>query len=415
MRTIFWCTAALFVCHAPRADAYGVLAHEAIIDSAWTDSIQPLLVARFPSATPDDLLKAHAYAYGGCIIQDMGYYPFGSKFFSDLVHYVRGNAFITELVRSAQDLNEYAFALGALAHYSADTEGHPLAVNRAVPLLYPKARERYGAAVTYEQDPAAHMRTEFGFDVIQVAKGNYGPKQYHDFIGFEVSKPVLERAFRQTYGLELSNVFTSLDLALGTYRRAVGTVIPEITRTAWVLKEKDIAAARPGVTRRKFIYNISRASYEREWGREYHRPGTGARVLALVMRVMPKIGLFKPLAFKAPTPEAEQMFMLSFNRTLDSYRRSLAEVRDGALSLPQLDFDTGQRTHPGEYGLADRAYSGLVRRLEANGFKDVTADLKANILGFYADLDAPVETRRDPKKWRLTLAAIDKLKAQPIS
>src|ERR1700743_121964 len=106
----------LVISRAPQCAGYSVLAHEAIIDAAWKDGIVPLLLSRFPYATPEELLEAHSYAYGGAIIQDLGYYPFGSKFFSDLTHYVRSGDFVLALLRDAQDLNEYAFALGAAAH-----------------------------------------------------------------------------------------------------------------------------------------------------------------------------------------------------------------------------------------------------------------------------------------------------------
>jgi hypothetical protein len=120
---------------ASLSHGYTVLTHEAIIDSVWDTSIRKLLLKRFPDATPEELEQAHAYAYGGCIIQDMGYYPFSSRFFSDLTHYVRTGDFIAALIRESQDVNEYAFALGALEHYAADTEGHRIATNRAVPIL----------------------------------------------------------------------------------------------------------------------------------------------------------------------------------------------------------------------------------------------------------------------------------------
>ena len=172
--------------------AYAVLAHEAIIDSVWDTNIRPLLLKRFPSATVEEIKQAHGYAYGGAIIQDMGYYPHGSFFFSDLTHYVRSGDFILALLRDSKDLDGYAFALGALAHYAADSNGHPVGTNRAVPLLYSKLKKKYGDSVTYEQDKLAHVKTEFGFDVLEVARGRYAPDSYHDFIGFGVSVPLLE-------------------------------------------------------------------------------------------------------------------------------------------------------------------------------------------------------------------------------
>src|SRR5579862_5201910 len=215
---------------------YSVLTHEAIVDSLWDSSIQKMLLKRFPMATPEELEQAHAYVYGGCILQDMGYYPFSSKFFSDLTHYVRTGDFVIALIRESQDLNEYAFALGALAHYAADNDGHRIATNLAVPILYPKLRSEFGKTVTYWDNPLSHIRTEFGFDVLQVAQGRYAPDRYRAFIGFQVAKPLLERAFLDTYGMKMTDIFASLDLALGSFRYSVGSIIPGMTRVAWQLK-----------------------------------------------------------------------------------------------------------------------------------------------------------------------------------
>jgi hypothetical protein len=201
-----------------------VLTHEAIIDSCWPHNLRPLLLQRFPNATEDQLREAHAYAYGGAIIQDIGYYPFGSKFFSDLVHYARSGDFVLALLsdaRETQDIDDYAFALGALAHYAADNIGHPVAVNRTVPMVYPQVRAKFGPEITYEHNPAAHLKTEFGFHVIEVARGQYANQAYHDFIGFRVANPLLKRAFEQTYCVPLQSLFSDLDLALGTYRFSV--------------------------------------------------------------------------------------------------------------------------------------------------------------------------------------------------
>ena len=266
-RTLVLVTICL-VLSARDARAYSVLTHEAIVDAAWDDAIVPVLRARFrPSA--DELLRARAFSYGGCLIQDLGYYPFSSRLFGDLTHYVRSGDFVEALVREARNTEELAFALGALAHYAADNVGHPSAVNLAVPITYPKLRAKFGDRVTYQDHPTAHLRTELGFDVLQIARGRYLPDAYRDFIGFEVSKPVLERAFSATYGLDLDDVFTNLGLAIGTFRWTVSTTIPEITKVAWESRYDEIAALAPGVTREQFMFRISRADYERLWGTEY--------------------------------------------------------------------------------------------------------------------------------------------------
>src|SRR5215472_14518459 len=244
---------ALLLCGArpERAAAYAVLAHEAIIDSAWETDIQPLLLKRFPNATPEQLKEAHGYAYGGAIIQDIGYYPHGNHFFSDLTHYVRSGDFILALLRDSKDLNDYAFALGALAHYPSDNDGHRIATNRAVPILYPTLQRKYGDPITYEEDPLAHIKTEFGFDVLEVARGRYAPDDYHNFIGFGVDFPLLEQAFRETYSLELKDVLNDEDKVFGSYRRDVSQLIPKATRVAWSLKKDEIMNDQPSMTKQK--------------------------------------------------------------------------------------------------------------------------------------------------------------------
>jgi hypothetical protein len=384
---------------AAQAWGYSVLTHEALIDTTWDGDIKPLLVQRFPGTTDEQLREAHAYAYGGAIIQDMGYYPLGNKFFSDLVHYTRSGDFVIALLRQAQDPNEYAFALGALAHYAADNEGHPIGVNRAVPLLYPKLALKFGREVVYEDDPGAHLKTEFAFDVVEVARGKYASETYHDFVGFKVSKPVLERAFSEIYSLEMKDLFRTLDLALGTYRYTVSEVIPEMSKTAWSAKKGEIQKLQAGITQNKYVYRVDRASYRKEWTEPYSRPGAGARFLSFVFRIIPKVGPFKGLGFRVPTPEAEQYFLKSFDATLQRYRSLLAEVRQNRLSLPNQNFDTGRPTRLGDYRKADEAYCKLLENL-AKG-KNVSPQLRANIMAFYGASPGP-----DSEKARTELTAL---------
>jgi Zinc dependent phospholipase C len=398
---LFWC---------PNAYAYSVLTHEAIIDSTWDSAIKPVLLKRFPAATADDLLAAHAYAYGGCIIQDLGYYPFGSKFFSDLTHYVRSGDFILNMIRESQDLNEYAFALGALSHFAADNNGHRMATNPSVPLLYPKLRLQFGNFVTYADDPFSHSKTEFGFDVFQSAKSRYASAAYKEFIGFQVAKPVLERAFQDTYGMNIEQVFLKLDLAIGSYRRAVGTILPALTKVAWQLKGPEIRKEVPGITRKKFLYNLSRSSYEKNWGAAYQRPGIKSRILAGFFRIVPRIGPFKPLAFKQLTPETEKLYMVGFNASIDRYRELLAGVGRGQVDLPNDNIDVGSRTKAGEYKLTDAAYAKLLHKLDGH-YLDLPQDLRSDILAFYQDLSLPIATKANPSDWTRLQEELNHLEA----
>lgn len=385
----------------PQARSYSVLTHEALIDTLWLDSMVPVLIKRFPQASQEQLKEAHAYAYGGSIIQDLGYYPFGSHYFSDLVHYVRSADFLQALLDESGDLKEYAFALGAVAHYGADVEGHSIAVNRAVPLLYPKLRRKFGDEVTYADNPAAHLKTEFGFDVLQVARGHYASNSYHDFIGFEVSKDLLDRAFQRTYGLKLKDLFHTLDLALGTYRFSVSTVIPTLTKTAWSLKSKEITKDQPTISRKQFLYNLQRASFEKEWGATYQRPGFGARMLGFFLRLMPRSGPLRGLGFKVPTPQTEKMFEDSFDAAAKRDRRSFEDAKAGVLKISNRDLDTGKPVSPGEYALTDRSYDKLLVKLAEKNFNGVTSELREDILRFYAQMKTP-----DPHGIDAQLAAL---------
>ncbi len=368
---------------------YSVLTHEAIVDAVWDTSIRKMLSERFPMATPEEIERAHAYVYGGCIVQDMGYYPFSSHFFSDLTHYVRTGDFVVALLRESQDLDEYAFALGALSHYAADNNGHRLATNLAVPILYPNLHRKFGKAVTYWDNPLSHIRTEFGFDVLQVAQGRYAPDRYRAFIGFQVAKPVLERAFRDTYGIEMKDAFGNLDLALASFRYSVGSIIPGMTRVAWQLKKDTLVKEIPGATKKKFLFNLSRSSYEKEWGTEYHRPGFRTRAVTWLLELVPKVGPFKSLAFRAPTPEVEKMFMASFNAAVDNYRVLLANADTGNFDLPNQNFDLGAPAPAGRYLGADLAYDKLLDKLADRKFAGVAADLRANILDYDKDRQPP--------------------------
>ncbi len=345
------------------SSAYSVLAHESNIDALWDQRIRPLLHARFPRATREELAGARAYAYGGSVIQDLGYYPFGSHFFTNLLHYVKTGDFVQALLRDASDVNEYAFAIGALCHYASDTEGHAVAVNHALPLIYPKLKQKFGDDVPYDEAPKEHILVEFAFDVLLVANGGYNLQAYHDFVGFQVSKPLLERAFRETYGLEMKDLFASEDLAIGTFRHAVAATIPNVTRVAWDKKRDQIEAVTPGAIERDFVYLLPRSAYEKEWGTEYEKPHGFARVLGWLYALLPKIGPLRPLAFKVPTPEAEQLFVASVERTRERFRHELEELRAGHLALANVNLDTDRASRAGEYPLADKTRTQLAEKL----------------------------------------------------
>src|SRR5271157_1137364 len=393
--------------------AYSVLTHEEIVDLLWADQIRPLILNRYPGLSEEQIKQAHAYAYGGAVIQDLGYYPFGSVEFSNLVHYVRTGDFVRALLAQSNDANEYAFALGALSHYASDIAGHP-AVNQAVAIEYPKLREKYGNSVRYAQDKTAHLKTEFGFDTVQVARNRYASPQYHDFIGFQVSKSLLEWVFPTVYGLELKDVLPREDLAVGSHRYSVSRLIPEMTQVALQTHKKELMRETPNFAKQKFLYRLSRSEYEKEWGKDYVKPDFGTRILSTLLRYMPKIGPFKGLGFNNPTAQTEDLYIKSINTTVDQYRALLEEVRVDKLELPDYDLDSGNLTKISEYSLSDQTYDKLLDQLAKSKFDHTTPELRENILAYYSDLSAPTDARKDEIRSKSVQTSLEQLKARPL-
>ncbi len=394
----------------PLGRAYSVLTHEQVIDLLWEVRIQSLLKQRFPEITGKQLKEAHAYAYGGSLVQDMGYYPFGSRYFSDLTHYVRTGDFVTTLLEEAQNPNEYAFALGALAHYASDNDGHPT-VNHVVAMEFPELQRKYGDVVTYADSPKAHIRAEFGFDMTQVAKNRYSSDRYHDFIGFEISQSLLERVFPKVYGIKFDEIMVDEDLAIGTFRHSVSKIVPEMTRVALMARRKEIVADRPDAAEKRYLYYLSRTDYEREWGTAYRKPGFGTKLLAILLKLFPKKGPFNALNFKVPPQQAEDLFFRSVDATVESYGRLLDEAAHGKLHLINKDCDTGKETGPGEYVLADQTYAHLLYDMARMDFKTASPELRQNVLEYYSNLNLPLATKHRRKDWNRLLGELQQLKA----
>jgi hypothetical protein len=392
----------------PRVSGYSLLTHEAIVDALWNVDLKPAILTRFPNSTPDNLKEAHAYAYGGAVLQDLGYYPRGNKFFSDLTHYVRTGQFVEALLKDATTADEYAFALGALTHYFGDTIGHSKATNIAEPQMYPRLRRRFGKVIYYDQDPSVHVRTEFSFDVVEVARGNFAPQAYHDFIGFSVAVPLLTRAIRETYGVELSQIFPHLDISLGSFRYSVSKAIPTATRVAWAQRRGEIETTSPGITKRRFEYVMRRSSYERYWGKRYDRPTLIDRILAVLVRLLPPIGPLRDLRLIMPTPAIEKLFMNSFTD-------ATGECRNWRLGsqLTDKNLDTGTITGPGQYPLNDRAHAELLHLLAQNSFARIPAGMRRELLDFYRDPNAPIDTKNHAREWAKVRAEIEQLRKAP--
>lgn len=388
----------LFLFLSYYSSAFGVLTHEAIIDASWDKSILPLLKEKYPFITAEQQKEAHAYAYGGAVAPDMGYYPFGSKLFTNLVHYVRSGDMVHALLKDANNINEYAFALGFLSHYVADNYGHPLATNLSVPLIYPKLIKKYGHVITYADNRISHMRMEFGFDVLEVAKGNYASQAYHDFIGFKVDTVVLSKAFFETYGLNINKVFNNhLQLAVETFRWIMSNIFPTLTKAAWSAKKNTIRTQNHTATSRSFTFKMHRKEYNKQFGKGYERPGFSAKLLSFFIRALPKIGPLRALRFKTPTPKAEKLFDDSFDTVLVHYAFNLEQLPKKNVHPKDMDFDTGKPTADCEYSLADQTYCDWLIKLKGNEFKSADPGIRQNIINFF-HLNSRINTIAHSKK-----------------
>jgi hypothetical protein len=409
-------TVLLFIClSVSPASAFSILAHEAIIDAEWVSHIRPMLLKKYPNSTLDDLKNAHAYAYGGCLVADMGYMPFGQPYFTDLVHYVRSGDFVTTMISEAQNLNEYAFALGAMSHYMADKYGHSLGTNQSVPLANPDLKAKFGNVVTYADDHTSHSRMELAYDVIQTARGRYATTEYHDFIGFSMAKPVLERAFLKTYGQELIVVFPNFESTVSTFRWGVRDLFPAILHDAWKAKKKEIRKMDIHARHKDFKFKMPKKMYDKEFGTDYTRPDFKARAVAFIIRILPKIGPLKKFSFKYPGMESEKLFTKSMDSILVNYAVALNNADNQKLTLANIDFDTGKPSIANEYRLADRTYNELLLHLQEDKFAHINSLLQKNILNYYDRADSLKLATNDPDNSKKAIEALQNLKALAVN
>jgi hypothetical protein len=397
-----------------QAHSYSVQTHEQIIDLVWLNSIQPILLARYPATTPAQLQTAHAYAYGGSAIQDIGYYPFGNAFFSDLTHYVRSGDFVLSLLRNASNVNELAFAIGALSHYLGDTYGHSLCVNLSVPVEFPSLARKYGPDVTYEENEHAHVRTEFAFDVDQIAHRRFAPLAYLRHVGLQVPQALLARAFFETYGLNLQQIIGRHHNVLRSYTFAVRTFLPRIAYAENLLHRRHEPADTPGPQLDQLLADLTQAATDNHWAPYRKKPGLITYSLATLIVVLPKIGPLSDLAIRGPVPSTEDLYVQSLNTTLLHFRAILKDAPHLSTAvLPNRDLDTGAPVRPGSYRLTDQTFAQLLNRIVQTPTQPVPSTLKHDILAYYADPAAPISTRKHPKQWAQVQTNLTTLRAIP--
>jgi len=426
-----------------RTRAYSLLTHEQLIDLTWEDSIVPLLKSRYPNLTPAELDQARAYAYGGCVIQDIGYYPFGDGFFSNLTHYVRSGDFVVALFRNARNANELAFAVGALSHYIGDSFGHSQATNRAVPIEFPKLEKLFGRSVSYAEGRHQHVRVEFAFDVDQVVHHRMAPLGYMRHIGIQVPVRQLALAFFETYGLtENFDVRGRQKFNLKAYRFATRTLIPRVAYAEAVLHRKQ-EPVEPNTPDAIEIEKESAAAAQLyDWAAYRQKAPVETHLLAVVLWMLPRVGPLSMVAVKGPTPASEADYMHSVVSSTTALHERLAIFTpvaarrertiiattssapmstatlgplDPKHPLPNRDLDTGQVVKPGAYSLTDATYAELLRRLTRDPTHPIPPGIKSDVEAYYADPNAPIETKQHADEWKKVQDELKILQATPTS
>jgi hypothetical protein len=427
-----------------QAAAYSTLTHEQLIDLTWQDSIVPLLLSRYPNLTAAQLEQARAYAYGGCVIQDIGYYPFGDHSFSDLTHYVRSGDFVVNLFRNASNANELAFAVGALSHYIGDSVGHSESVNLAVPIEFPKLLAKYGPTVSYAEGEREHVQTEFAFDIDEIAHHRVAPLRYLRHVGLKVPQRQLELAFYQTYGLsEDFSEKRGRRINVSEYRFAVRSFIPRIAYALTILHRRHEPVEVNTPERLEIEEEVAAMETENDWQAYRRRAGMGTYALAGLIFVLPKVGPLKLVAIKGPTEATEADYTHSLAMSVSALRRVLASFtpptgarsatanaipghsiagqiaarksRDPRHPLPNLDLDTGLVVQPGGYSLTDSTYASLLHRLTRTPAQPISPSIKADIQAYYANPASPITTKKNPDQWAQVQADLVTLASMPTS
>lgn len=459
LRTAVVLALAMLMAEPRRSAAYSLLTHEQLIDLTWDDSIVPLLLSRYPNLTQAQLNEARAYAYGGCVIQDIGYYPAGDRSFSNLTHYVRSGDFVVNLFRNAKNADELAFAIGALSHYVGDSVGHSLATNLAVPVEFPRLRRKFGRVVSYAEGEHQHVQVEFAFDIDEISHHHMAPLHYLRHIGLKVPVKQLALAYYQTYGL--SGEFSGLIAGprrrfnVREYRFAVRTFIPRIAFALTVLHRRHEPPEPDTPEAAEIVKEIAAVSARDHWPHYRHKAGVVTYTLAGLIFILPKFGPLKLVAIKGPTPLTEAEYIHSVAVSLAVLRRRLARFTPPAARraysadhpaaelvspaaetnppsrtttpvvprqppdrrhpLPNLDLDTGKAVQPGGYPLTDSTYAHLLHRLTRRPSRPIPPGIKRDVLAYYANPDAPITTRKNPQKWVQVQADLATLAIMPTS
>jgi hypothetical protein len=191
----------------------------------------------------------------------------------------------------------------------------------------------------------------------------------------------------------------------------VAKVIPEMTEVAMATHRPEIGHEPSDKAKQEFVYHLSHADYEKQFGNKYRRPGIFARILAFLLKLIP-FGPAKVLGYHNPTPQAEDHYFRSMDRAMDQYHQLLRQVKADNLQFPNRNFDTGELTRAGDYALCDRTYVAYVFRLREDKFRHLTPSVKADVLAYFRQ-GLPANGSIKNKDWKKLNAMLLELQKEP--
>jgi len=244
------------------------------------------------------------------------------------------------------------------------------------------------------------VQTEFAFDVNQLSKLRFAPSAYLRYVGLNVPNTLLRKAFFETYGLDLPDIIGTRQATLRVYRFAARRFLPNIARAEVVLHKKSFPADVPSPELDTLTKDLLQASADNDWERFRNPPGIGTHIFAGFIYILPKVGALKLLAIQGPQVQTEDLYIKSVNHSINSVRYTLAHFDTIQRYLPNRDLDTGFVVKPGGYRLTDETFARLLEKLAEHSERPIPAQVKHDIIAYYANPNAPIITKKTPRKWR---------------
>ena len=363
--------------------AFSVTAHQGVVDQAWGLTLVPLIRQRFPNATDRELTEAHAYARGGSISPILVLSARESFVFRPAA--LRSHRrFRQPSVNWGQLSGRICVRLGMLGHYEAPAGIRKRPIFRC-PSSIPSSSRNTATPSPMRTHPRAPTNS------IRCAAGRSSQRNtdlFEHSIDFKVPRDALERAFAETYGLQLNDLFDNYDIAIYTYRWGFRTIINEGTGIAWALYRKDIESNEPGVTSKEFVREISRGDFERQFGKAFLEPGYLPRFVGFLGTLVPDVGPLKRLPFKPLPDSVQKLYFRAYRHASERYVHEVAAICANKAWLENINLDTGRADKSGEYAPADEAWVDLLELHDKSHFANVRDDLASDFRAHFRDRNA---------------------------